>query len=94
MAPVTTTPSPAALLTFRSLRPHCSAERSGYPAHGSAHAGRGRTGAKKSGDTEWSPGRDGGITAGAAIRWVRMAVASRRMAPQGFSRTIVPVGEW
>lgn len=39
------------------------------------------------------PRPDGGITVGAACAWARTAVASRRNAPQGFSRTIVPVGK-
>nr|BFD81140.1 hypothetical protein StreXyl84_05410 [Streptomyces sp. Xyl84] len=52
-----------------------------HPAsHGRPGAGRGE------------PRPDGGITAGADLVWARMAVASRRDAPQGFSRTIVPLG--
>ncbi len=76
VAPVTTTLMPAALLTFRSLRPERSAEAPGT-----------REGEWKAPAVTGNHGRGG-------QRWVRMAVASRRRAPQGFSRTIVPVGEW
>ncbi|GEC02625.1 hypothetical protein SSP24_02800 [Streptomyces spinoverrucosus] len=84
VAPVTTILLPASLLTFGSSRAYsfCGGHR--VP-------GRGRPYACERAYEKAPTGR--GIPVGAVLGWARMAVASRRKAPQGFSRTIVPVGK-
>ncbi|GAP52136.1 putative uncharacterized protein [Streptomyces azureus] len=88
VAPVTTILMPVPLLTIRSSRPRRSSEMTEYPGRADCTWAADRTWAEE------SPGRTGESRPGRLKAWARMAVASRRKAPQGFSRTIVPVGGW